>query len=129
MRALVLVAPVGAARSLPEYVLGLATELGTARPSVVWRLTADALRWGPAALLRGSWTATRSEFAGEIEAPTLLVWGERDRLVPAALAGAWLEAIPGARLELIAGAGHVPMLEAPDAFNEIVHCFLDGLGV
>jgi pimeloyl-ACP methyl ester carboxylesterase len=129
VRALVLVAPVGAARSLTEYALGLASELSAARPSLVLTLGLDALRWGPAALLRGGWAATRSTFAGQIAAPTLLVWGERDRLVPPALAGAWLKAIPDARLEVIAGVGHVPMLEAPDAFNEIVNGFLDGLGM
>ncbi|HET8528563.1 MAG TPA: alpha/beta fold hydrolase [Gaiellaceae bacterium] len=55
---------------------------------------------------------------------TLLVRGERDRLVPARLAPEWHAAIPGSRLELIAGARHVPMVERPSAFAEVLLDFL-----
>jgi pimeloyl-ACP methyl ester carboxylesterase len=45
--------------------------------------------------------------------PVLLVWGTRDRLVPARGARRLLDAVPGARLELLDGAGHCPQLEEP----------------
>jgi pimeloyl-ACP methyl ester carboxylesterase len=50
-----------------------------------------------------------------ITAPTLLCWGEHDRVAPLLCAEAWAGAIPGARLVTFADSGHVPHLEEPDA--------------
>jgi pimeloyl-ACP methyl ester carboxylesterase len=52
---------------------------------------------------------------GRIAAPTLLAWGEHDRLAPLVCAEAWRKEIPGARLLTFAGSGHVPQLEEPAA--------------
>jgi pimeloyl-ACP methyl ester carboxylesterase len=125
--ALVLVAPVGVPRSLPGYVTGLLRTMRETSPSLLAVVAADALRTGLPSLARGAWFATHTPFAGAIGAPTLLVWGERDRLVPPELAARWHEAIPQARLELVPGAGHVPMLEAPSRFGELLQQFLDDL--
>ena len=46
-----------------------------------------------------------------IAVPTLLAWGEHDRLAPLACAEAWRKEIPGARLLTFAQSGHVPHLE------------------
>lgn len=51
---------------------------------------------------------------GEIAVPTLLIWGEKDGITSRAHHEEILEAIPGAQLEVIAGAGHLPTIEAPD---------------
>ena len=51
---------------------------------------------------------------GRIEAPTLVIAGERDVAVPLASSRATCDSIRGARLEVIAGAGHLPVLERPD---------------
>ena len=48
-----------------------------------------------------------------IDLPTLLLWGEGDGFVAADYGRAWSEAIPGARLETIARAGHYPHVERP----------------
>jgi len=48
-----------------------------------------------------------------IRAPTLLLWGERDRMVPVANAEDYLRAMPDARRLVLPGIGHVPMEEAP----------------
>jgi pimeloyl-ACP methyl ester carboxylesterase len=56
--------------------------------------------------------------------PALVVWGEQDRLVPVAHAHAYAEALPDARLVRLAGVGHYPYLEAPDAFAQAVTQFL-----
>ena len=56
--------------------------------------------------------------------PTLLVWGDRDPLIPPHQAREFLDALPDARLELIAGAAHVPMLERPDELSRTVLEFL-----
>ncbi|MCW2966278.1 MAG: alpha/beta hydrolase [Solirubrobacteraceae bacterium] len=60
-----------------------------------------------------------------IEAPTLIVWGELDRLVPLRDADRFLEAIgPNARKIVYPDTGHVAMLERPARFNADVEAFL-----
>ncbi|HET9784933.1 MAG TPA: alpha/beta hydrolase [Terriglobales bacterium] len=61
-----------------------------------------------------------------ITAPTLLLWGERDAVVPAASAPALRDALPGARLEVLAGLGHLPFAEDPAAFDRALGPFLAG---
>jgi pimeloyl-ACP methyl ester carboxylesterase/uncharacterized RmlC-like cupin family protein len=48
-----------------------------------------------------------------ISIPTLVVWGEADRMIPVEHGRAYAAAIPGAHLALIEQAGHLPQLEAP----------------
>ncbi|WP_260582943.1 alpha/beta fold hydrolase [Sphingopyxis sp. PET50] len=51
---------------------------------------------------------------GEIAVPVLLIWGEKDGITSRAHHDEIAAAIPGARLEVIAGAGHLPTVEAPE---------------
>jgi pimeloyl-ACP methyl ester carboxylesterase len=51
-----------------------------------------------------------------IDVPTLLVWGDHDRLFPIEHAQAFQKAIPGAKLVVIPKCGHVPQIEKPDEF-------------
>jgi len=46
-----------------------------------------------------------------IRCPIQLIWGEDDIIAPPAMAQAWLEAIPGAKLETISHCGHLPHIE------------------
>ncbi|MEW6522851.1 MAG: alpha/beta hydrolase [Bacillota bacterium] len=55
----------------------------------------------------------------------LLIWGEHDRVVPLAQ-GMDLLRRTGGRLEVIPGCGHLPMLEAPDAFHQLLRDYLSG---
>jgi 3-oxoadipate enol-lactonase len=66
---------------------------------------------------------------GEINAPTLVIHGDRDAVVPLETGRFLSEAIPGARLVVIPGAGHVSNQEQPAAFNAAVRDFLGGLTV
>lgn len=50
-----------------------------------------------------------------IQAPTLVLWGERDALIPASYATRFASAIPNAEAKVIAGAGHLATIDAPDA--------------
>lgn len=59
-----------------------------------------------------------------IAAPTLIVWGEQDQLVPIGHAHRWHELLPDARLEVIPDCGHLPHVEALPRFLEIVGAFL-----
>lgn len=63
---------------------------------------------------------------GEILAPTLVIHGERDSLVPLSAAREAARRLPNARLEIIAGAGHWPMREKPELFNPLLTGFLNG---
>lgn len=62
-----------------------------------------------------------------IAAPTLVVCGAEDTLIPPRESEALRDAIPGARLVLVPGAAHLPNYEQPDAFNAVVREFLAGL--
>jgi pimeloyl-ACP methyl ester carboxylesterase len=63
-----------------------------------------------------------------IDCPTLLLWGAEDRIVTLAYGEGWRQAIPGARLETIAAAGHFPHWEQPEAFVERVSAFVERNG-
>ena len=56
--------------------------------------------------------------------PTLIVWGERDTIIPVTHAHAAHEAIPHSRLEIIPDAGHFPQVETPERFLEVLLDFL-----
>ncbi len=56
--------------------------------------------------------------------PTLIIWGERDRLIPVGHAHVAHEAIAGSRLEIFAGSGHFPFLDDPERFTAILLDFV-----
>jgi pimeloyl-ACP methyl ester carboxylesterase len=59
-----------------------------------------------------------------ISAPTLLIWGDHDRLVPPAYASDFAAAIPRARAEVVAGAGHMVPVEKQDEVVGLIESFL-----
>ena len=63
----------------------------------------------------------------EVRVPTLVVVGDEDALTPPKQAELLRDGIRGSRLEVIAGAGHVPCLERPAAFNLVVGEFMSRL--
>ncbi|MBX6391416.1 MAG: alpha/beta hydrolase, partial [Frankia sp.] len=62
----------------------------------------------------------------EVRAPTLLVHGQRDRLVPVAVAHQLATRRPDWRVEVLAGIGHAPQLEDPLGTARLVERWLDG---
>jgi len=62
---------------------------------------------------------------GEIACPTLVVWGELDRLVPLRDAAEFEWLIPNARKIVYEDTGHLVMLERPDRFNADLRAFLE----
>jgi len=60
-----------------------------------------------------------------IAAPTLIVWGRDDLVVPATDAAGFVERIPGAELEVFEDCGHVPMAERPTRFNRLLARFCE----
>jgi pimeloyl-ACP methyl ester carboxylesterase len=59
-----------------------------------------------------------------VGAPTLVVWGAEDGIVPLAHGEAYAAAIPGARLVVLDGCGHLPALERPAAVASLVADFV-----
>lgn len=88
------------------------------------------------AQMAGSRTATFQRFAepddrtfikdhiGALTMPVLILWGEQDGLIPVAQAGAWRDAIPGAKLIIYADTGHIPMEELAAQTAKDVRSFL-----
>ena len=54
----------------------------------------------------------------EIRQPTLLVWGEADRILDPSAAPVWAEGLPNEEVLLLPGVGHAPQMERPDAMAE-----------
>lgn len=59
-----------------------------------------------------------------IKAPTLIVWGDKDGLIPPVYGPEFQRLIPGSKLEVITNTAHVPMSERPEEFVRIVRSFL-----
>jgi pimeloyl-ACP methyl ester carboxylesterase len=58
--------------------------------------------------------------------PSLIVWGEKDSIIPASHGAAAHDAMPGSRFEVFPGAGHLPHAAEPDRFAAILTDFCDG---
>jgi 3-oxoadipate enol-lactonase len=87
-------------------------------------------RIDPAAYRIGAkavWLADERDHAQEIKVPTLVLVGDHDLITPVDLSSELVDLIPDARMQVIAGAGHLSNLEKPDAFNAIVDQFIDNL--
>jgi pimeloyl-ACP methyl ester carboxylesterase len=57
--------------------------------------------------------------------PTLIIWGDRDDIIPVSHAHAAHDAIPGSQLVIIHGVGHFPQVEAPQQFVTALVDFVD----
>lgn len=78
-------------------------------------------------LVRVAQSAKRDSLAAvlpSLQVPTLLMWGENDRITPLATAWQFYELLPNSELRTIPQCGHAPMLERPHLFNELLHDFL-----
>ena len=65
---------------------------------------------------------------GDISSPTLVVWGEEDAILSVRDAQEYERLIPDSRKVVMEDTGHVPMLERPNAFNELLSEFLAETG-
>lgn len=98
--------------------------LGPQADETVVRLTREVLMAthprGLTQAARASDSTDVCEFAGEIGAPTLIIVGGSDQVNPPAISRALAERIAGSRLEVLAGIGHLPKLEAPDRTAQLL---------
>jgi 3-oxoadipate enol-lactonase len=63
--------------------------------------------------------------ARAVRAPTLVIVGDQDASTPPELARELAALVPGARLEIVARAGHLPCIERPDAFRALLEAHLE----
>lgn len=70
----------------------------------------------------------RRHYLDEIEKilqPTLVIWGEQDRLLPFEPVRDWADRLPNGRLSVFRNCGHLPIIERPDEVVEELHAFLN----
>lgn len=135
-----------AARLGPEGVVRAMFELCCPDPSCLGREVLDAhvahaalrlssMPWAHASFLAAARSIFRvlsdraryAEMARRVEAPALIVQGAQDRLVPLASSRELLGVRPDWTLEVLENVGHVPQLEDPARFADVVERWLDRL--
>ena len=129
IQCLVLVSPAGIPhiRSLTGYMLPLLRALRSFNLRFFFILISDSLRAGPRAIVRAAQDLLTKDIRDclkDISAPTLLVWGEHDSLVPPVFGDMLSREISHAHLLILRNAGHVSMFDQPEAFNAAVLAFL-----
>jgi pimeloyl-ACP methyl ester carboxylesterase len=78
--------------------------------------------------LRASLDYDFRERLPEVGVPTLIVWGEKDSIIPVRDADEFERLIPDSRKVVMRDTGHIPMAERPQAFNDLVMDFLAETG-
>jgi pimeloyl-ACP methyl ester carboxylesterase len=70
------------------------------------------------------WDTYVHDHVGDIKAPTLILWGENDGLIPVVAAHEFHDAIPGSKLIIYPNTGHIPQEEVADQSAAAVRAFL-----
>jgi 3-oxoadipate enol-lactonase len=76
---------------------------------------------------QATWTGDYDALLPTIAVPVLVAYGERDTIAPRALSEEIASGIPGARLAMVEGAGHVANADNPPGFNGLLRGFLDAM--
>ena len=74
--------------------------------------------------IKPGWRAELIATAATNPRPTMIIWGDRDRILPAHHLDAARRALPHAETHLFRGVGHMPQIERPDEFADRVQAFL-----
>ena len=70
--------------------------------------------------MRQGWQEKSSDFLSNVQSPTLIVWGSKDRLIPVENAELFQQKIKNSQVHIWDNLGHVPMEEDPVAFSDIL---------
>ena len=65
------------------------------------------------------WDPKFKRYLHRIKAPTLIIWGDEDRIVPLQQSELWKQALPNAKVQVFKGAGHLVLDEKPEAANAV----------
>jgi pimeloyl-ACP methyl ester carboxylesterase len=118
------------AEFVPRYLPGMFSE--SPRPEVreeLGRIMSDFHPIGFRLMATALARADTRDLLPAIRIPTLLIWGDADVRSPMAIAHQVRDAIPGATLAVIPGAGHVSNLEDPARFDAEVRNFCLSLSI
>jgi pimeloyl-ACP methyl ester carboxylesterase len=113
--------------AITAFLLPLARQTFLVHPGFVPTLARDAARAGIFTLLRAARELLNMDIERElaqITAPCLLVWGQRDPMIPVTLSGDLQSKIRNSHLCVLPGAGHILMHDRADQFNQAVLAFL-----
>lgn len=116
-------------RGLLRHTLDLVRALRYMRLNFLPVLVRDFLHAGPRTMIRATreiLSADLSRHLHRVQAKTLVIWGENDTLLAPELGRELAAQLGHARFVKIEGAGHNPMWDRPERFNELVLDFLDG---
>jgi pimeloyl-ACP methyl ester carboxylesterase len=83
-----------------------------------------AVHLGTARGVRPGWRRQLAAFAAQHPRPTLVMWGDRDRVLPAHHLDEARRVFPHAETHLLPGIGHMPQIECPDEFADLMLPFL-----
>ncbi|WP_200958757.1 alpha/beta fold hydrolase [Nocardioides sp. Root190] len=75
--------------------------------------------------IKSGWRRRLTTAAAEHTRPTLVIWGDRDRVLPPHHLDAARRLFPHAEAEMFAGIGHMPQIECPDDFAALVLPFVE----
>ena len=123
IRSLVLCAPAGIpfTSGLVGIALRALRSRGSGDPRFTAIVVAGSLRTGPRVMWQAVQEIRSVDVLSElraVKAPSLILWGDRDHLLPVSGARIMTEAIAGARLIVVPGAGHNLMYEQADLVNQ-----------
>jgi len=71
-----------------------------------------------------AWEQGLAQRLGEIKRPTLIIWGDKDKVFPPEVGRGLQAAIAGSTLTVVSNAGHIPQWERPDVVNPLLVKFL-----
>jgi pimeloyl-ACP methyl ester carboxylesterase len=117
-------------RSIPSLILELPRLAYLGERRFVPTVMMDGWRSGIFNLLRAAQYVINDdphEVLPGVTCPTLLVWGDRDTWVTKEMGEALLGKLLQARLEVIPGAAHMPMVDRPQVFNGLLQNWLEQL--
>ena len=72
----------------------------------------------------GQSISAHDHLEGALPIPMMIVWGSKDRMIPASHARSVEKELPDCRVEIFEGAGHFPHLDDPDRFSRILREFI-----
>jgi pimeloyl-ACP methyl ester carboxylesterase len=111
-----------ATRERIDHALAIARQ-----PEVGPALHEIACELGTGRGIRRRWRVALLAEAARFPRPTLVVWGDRDRILPPHQLNAARRLLPHATTRLFEGIGHMPQIECPDEFAELLTDFMSSL--
>ncbi len=115
--------------ALARFALGVAPPRAWGDPLFLPVIVGDAFSAGPRTILQATAHILRDDvrpLLAQIRAPTMILWGERDSVIPLEHAEQLQQGIAGAELVVLRDAAHNPMVDRPSRFNRAVIRFLCG---